>query len=359
MNNKLRYSLVSFFTLFIISTMPLITEAQAVDNAPNGNKNYLPVEGGVIKENIDLQTPLNVLIKRFEQRWQFEETGKSYWIGYTNNMFSIAARKDSAISPLLNFIISTHNPHAKLGAVYTLHLIGIESRIAGRFHEEFNNRAARKALLSLLKYEDLMEPVMCLLIRDPWLSDVPALFRLMGQSKSSCWSVVNSLKHYGLTNIPLSEPIPDKIANEEIKFPYTNLSILERNYDFEAQMQQLLKAIKSLHNPNIQIETSLFGMKLWGNIKYKINGQVLDKNTLTTTVGAFLSQVVSKDSNRTLASEFSDTGNKIQYFITNDMLFICSANTAKTKLLNWWGEQSLSYKQQFTEDISHIRQKKG
>jgi len=75
-------------------------------------------------------------------------TGKAYWIGYTDDMYSIAAHNDAAIPPLLELIEQTKNPKAAYGAVLTIHLIGIERTVKGRFYEEFKNKKARAALLS-------------------------------------------------------------------------------------------------------------------------------------------------------------------------------------------------------------------
>jgi hypothetical protein len=116
---------------------------------------------------------LDSLILRLSGDWEFIETGKMYWIGYTNDMFSIAARGDSAIGPLVKVVETSSNQKARLGAIYTLHLIGINRKIIGRFVEAFVDANARKALLSLLKYDDLQPTIMELLIRDPWKTEVP------------------------------------------------------------------------------------------------------------------------------------------------------------------------------------------
>lgn len=84
---------------------------------------------------IDSTTSLINLIDRLSGDWQFIETGKMYWIGYTNDMFSIAARGDSAIGPLVKVVETSSKLKERLGAIYTLHLIGIDRSIKGRGNE--------------------------------------------------------------------------------------------------------------------------------------------------------------------------------------------------------------------------------
>jgi hypothetical protein len=174
----------------LMTSISLSGSAQILDRAPSGQRNYRAVEGGSEPVKIDTVTPLPELIKRFEKPWQFVETGKMYWIGYTDDMYSIAAYKDRAIQPLIKFIETNDNEDAKIGAVYALHLIGINSEIVGRFTEKFTNKNAREALLYLLKYHDLDGTIMELLIRDPWLSDVPVLFSRLSTEDKAPWYLV-------------------------------------------------------------------------------------------------------------------------------------------------------------------------
>src|SRR5262249_27795033 len=144
-----------------------------VDVAPSGRQNYLAVEGGGILMRIDSITPLDSLIARLSEPWHLIETGKAYWIGYNNDMFSIAARAADAIQPLLNVLKRPSPDGEKEGALLCLHLIGIDRRIAGRFSENFVNPKARNALLDALRDTSIQVYVMRLLERDPWQSDIP------------------------------------------------------------------------------------------------------------------------------------------------------------------------------------------
>ena len=137
----------NFFTSFLLLTAVSHSFSQVIDATPSSRQNYIAVEGGGWKVKIDTTISLDSLIGRLSKNWQFIEAGKMYWIGYTEDMYSIAARGDSAIQSLINVLQSSSNSYAKYGAIYCLHLIGINSTIEGRFYEKFVSPKARTALL--------------------------------------------------------------------------------------------------------------------------------------------------------------------------------------------------------------------
>jgi hypothetical protein len=338
------------FLLIILFFIASVTQAQVVDVAPTGKSGYLPVEGGSVKMNIDIQTPTETLIKKFEQPWQFNETGKMYWIGYTNNMYSIAARKNDAIKPLIDFIETSHDEHAKLGAVYTLHLIGINSSVAGRYYEEFRNKEARKALIYVLKYDDLTETSLTLLMRDPWLSDVPHLIALMEHKTSDCWTVTNALLHYNINHIPLDKDLPESIGNLEIPFARPSQSAINKTY-CESEVQKALHIIIKLKNPHIKIENDLYKGDLLGDsysaitagmMENDMTGKTLFDNKDHTTISRLLGLITNVD--------YVHLGNKLYYYSTDGNLYICTSTTAKTRLLNWWHTQTPAQMQHFSMD---------
>jgi len=162
---------------------------------------------------------LDSLISRLNTDWHLKETGKAYWIGYTDEMYAIASYKDSAISKLLNFISSSNNTHARSGAVYCLHLIGIDSKIIGRFVEKFTNLNARQALLSLIDQADLTDLVISLLARDPWQTDLPYLAELLGKGANR--TLINALFRYWINareEIPFRDSISTNIKTLEVMF---------------------------------------------------------------------------------------------------------------------------------------------
>ncbi len=333
--------------LLLILLLVTIVKAQIVDVPPNGKADYLPVQGGSVKMDIDTTTPLATLIKKLEQSWEFEETGKMYWIGYTNTMYSIAARSN-AIKPLRTFIDTTKNAHAKYGAVYTLHLIGINRIIAGRFYEEFKNKEARDALISLLKYDDLRETALSLLMRDPWMSDVPQMLSLMVNNRTDDWDIVDALLHYQINGFPLNNRVPESIGKMKIRFPRPNPSSVSKEH-CNAELQKVLRLVVNLKSPSIIVEKSLFGADLWGNTYYDINGNLAAEDTGSITISSFLNDIKP-------FMEYTSLGNKIYYYVDTDKLYICSAQTAKARLLNWWDKQDSTYKQQFMPDRATAKQ---
>lgn len=154
-----------------------------------------------------LKVGVDSLIKRLDTDWELYETMKAYWIGYTDEMYAIASKKDSVIDKLLNHINATKSLHGKIGAVYSLHLIGIDSKIEGRFVEKFTNANARKALLSLLGQKDLAPLIISLLARDPWPSDLPTLVNILKSNPNKV--LVNSLFRYSKNEMPFRDNISE------------------------------------------------------------------------------------------------------------------------------------------------------
>jgi hypothetical protein len=160
-------------------------------------------------------TRISRLVRRLEGPWQLEETMKAYWFGYTKDMYAIAAHKGEAIEPLVDLARWTRSPHALGGALLTLHLVGIESTVVGRFDEAFKSKKARDALLSLLAREDCQEGVLTLLIRDPWPTDVPALLEHLGSGTSHAWAFVKALQRYKIHSRPVHQDLPEDLAEIE------------------------------------------------------------------------------------------------------------------------------------------------
>jgi hypothetical protein len=169
------FNLIVFSTLLFLSASAQNSDGEVY----YGNIYVRAVMGGGQKVNLDSVTTTTTLINRFVKPWKFENTYKTYWIGYTDDMYSIAYHGNSAITPIINFIDTSRNLQARLAGLYTLHLIGIQGRVVGRFTEDFENKNARNALLKYLTNDDLKSTVLTLLVRDPWLSDIPKLMEYL------------------------------------------------------------------------------------------------------------------------------------------------------------------------------------
>lgn len=298
-----------------------------LDVAPTGRQNYLPYEGGSELMIIDWTTPLTKLVDRLHGNWRLSQTGKGYWIGYTNDMFSIAARNDTAIYNLQKLIDTSNNIRARIGAIYCLHLIGIDRRIAGRFIEKFVNEKARMALLYSLKYEELQTEIMKLLIRDPRMSDVPFICAALKNYKGDGWALVNGLLIYRLPKYPIRQDIPDKFEKLAVQIKYSRPNGWDSGFNFKAHWLEILEAIESKYNSFIVIEPQLFTIDIHPNVRYKF---VIRPNGdgKTVFISDFLYTLTGAD--------YCSIGNNLYtYYVDDEKIYICSMMTAKQKVLDW------------------------
>ncbi len=201
---------------FLILLTTLSASAQTDSSAPD-RRNYRLTEGSGEKVSIDTVTPLPQLITRLAGDWELIQTFKGYWIGYTDDMFSIAEYGDDAINPLTHFIDTVHSIKAKRGAIYTLHLVGINSTIVGRFFEKFENRNARKALRKYLADTTLHTLVLELLMRDPWVTDIPEYMAYLEAPGKDYSTVLSVLKRYEIENPPLNQRISGGVFERLVK----------------------------------------------------------------------------------------------------------------------------------------------
>jgi len=313
-------------------------KAQRIDRAPTGKENLLPVEGGSIAMKIDSVTALNKLIEKLNGDWQFIETGKGYWIGYTNDMFSIAAKGDEAIPVLINFFDTTQNKKGKTGAICTLHLIGIQRQIVGRFMEKFVNPKARLALLGLLNEKDYTYSIIQLLMRDPWRSDIPYFFEILKTETDDeiIWPIINSLKRYRIQQLPVNTQLPDTLSNLSIKLKVENENIPERDFDFDAQIKEALKEFDNKYPESIKIEKELYNDELSKYYKTKLLSS-LNINGFLSSLGLELNSPFN----------YCQIGCKIQYYTQDKKLFFCTIKTAQDRLNNRWVNLSAEEKEKF------------
>lgn len=321
------------FTLFISQSL----FGQVLDVAPTGRQNILPVEGGGIRMKIDSTTPLNKLIDKLNGDWHFLETGKGYWIGYTEDMFSIASRGNESIQALTDFFMTTQNKKGKIGAIYTLHLIGIDRQIVGRFYEKFISPAARTSLLKLLYQPEFTYPIMELLMRDPWKSDVPYLIEILQSSanEEACWPIVNALNRYKI-DLPVTNNLSDSLNDLSIRLEVENENTLENDFDFSGQIKEALKKYKIQFPEKINVEEKLFDDDLSKYYKTKLSSNL--------SISNFLSSLGIERNN---PFSYSHIGCKIQYYVDNGKLYFCTIDTARQRIMNWWKNLSIDEKNKF------------
>jgi hypothetical protein len=287
-----------------------------VGGSPAGQEDNFPHERKGGRLTPDMKTPLPVLIKRLEGRWKEVENGKDNWIGYTNDMYSIAARGDAAITPLIDFARSTTSDHARYGAILCLHLIGIERRIIGQHTEDFRNPRARQALLSLLSERSLQEPILRLLVRHPWPSDIPDLFKHLASDTPQAWAFVKALQRYGIRERPVHQEIP--VATHALACPCKN------NCDkkYATVVAALSKSLKS----TLVVEPKLLQAEPLEN--QQASGKVLVPSISGGDVGSVLESLTG--------CTYASLGSQIEYYIEGKLIHLCSPATARKRWLDWY-----------------------
>jgi hypothetical protein len=304
---------------------------------------------------IDKKTSLDILISRLEKPWEFVNTMAGYWIGYTDDMFQIAYHKKKAIEPLLELIESSDSLRAKIAALYTLHLIGINSTVVGRIAENFSDTTARKAILSLLNDNQLNRDVLLLLKRDPWPMDIPFFMEYLAQSGNDYSYVLSALRNYLVTlkieNRPLFENLPQEIYNKEVTIKTDSLSSFHPIAD--------LIGLKNALGNKIEIDKEILDSKEWKEgLKAfrKAKGEDLIhkiylENGTETHTKPKISDIESFGLNPAIDySGWKDL--RFYYSFHDNKLFIYSQNNARIILLKWW-ESLLS------EDKDKILRKKS
>lgn len=286
---------------------------------------YRAVEGASIKANIDSITPLKELILRLEKQWDFVETGKGYWIGYTDDMFSIARHQTTAVPYLKEFIDKTDSLQAKIGALYTMHLIGIRSTIISRWKENFQDSIARKAIISYTNNKELHETVLLLIMRDPWLTDIPDLMEYLSEPTNESANILSALQRYSFNGQPLGQKLPKKTFERKIKVRHKKMGEhLYESYD----MQSLIGLKQTLKN-KVVIDDEILQSEEWKQfyeysksdslktIKYKTGYTLIDLTNSTFSYCRF--------------------SNRFFYKYEDGIIYIFGHKGARKIWLEWWG----------------------
>jgi hypothetical protein len=316
--------LVSFLTVLAQNVIP--------------RPNYDRVNNKYIKITIDSRSSLDTLICLLSKDRGIHINNDRFYPGYTPLIFSIAYHKTKAIAPLLSLAETTKDLAVRYNIMLALNLIGINSTITGHYTENFVNKQSRKALLSMLKYQDIKNNVLHTLLKDPWQSDVPALFLAMKNDTSNSYSIQCALIRYLIKDFPIRQKIPSWADSVTLTAPYL---IRSHQVQLDAVCKIMLSDIVMLHLPNLQVENHI-RRKTWHifstpqDCKYH-NGMI------TTSLTAYINNVSGLDYSSTVTNEF-------QYYVAGNKLFFCSSETTKKILLNWWDSIPESIKMSFRND---------
>ncbi|MEM1221683.1 MAG: hypothetical protein AAGH40_02895 [Verrucomicrobiota bacterium] len=331
MNPKLIYFLIP-----VLASTPALN-GELLPTVPilgprNGSQlqDYHAGEGQWIPATIDTAASLETLISRLEDEWSLRFTGKGQYIGYTDDMFSIAQYGEKAIPPLLKLIQMSDNPHARVGAAYTLHLIGIERTVFGGFVEDFRNQAARDALLSLVNKHGLQKLTMELLMRDPWPYDVPFLFEALQEAEGSAWPISKALFRYNLQDIPFRQKDQIHVAG-----------LMEMKITIPAggNLNDLLANMEKETSRAIVIEDGLLDAWLFGsepgNGSWRFGGDGHSKSSVAKILERYVGE--GKPFN------YTDLGNRVDLFAYRGGVFICSPSSMKDRWIQWWQANTHRY----------------
>jgi len=285
-----------------------------------GQEPIRAVEGGGGVVNIDSITPLSQLIERLKYPLQFVETGKAYWIGYPDLMFSIAYHKDKAVQPLIDFINRVRSIEAKENALYTLHLIGLESRTGGRFYEEFKNPKARKALLQFMDHYGLHGAVVHLLMRDPWRMDIPYYMEYLSKPHKDYSKVLHALnRFYLLKGRPIGQEIPAYLRKINIKVKYPGSGSCPYITD--------MIALKKAFGRKVYVDSALTSSEQWKDCFKRI--QERNTKSQTSIASALLFKLGGWGS-------FSSFDSKYFYAFDRGKISIYGFSGARRVWLDWW-----------------------
>jgi tetratricopeptide (TPR) repeat protein len=285
----------------------------------------IAVMGGLFVTKVDTTTPTADLVKSLSGHTELIETGKAYWIGYNDWMLSIAARGDTALPLLADFVKKAHSSEEKEAGLLTIHLIGIDSDVAGRFDENFKDRKARETLWGLMKVEGLTDNVANLLKRDPWPADVPSIMDALSAVKSDCAYTMNALKRYHLERMPIDTTAGIGLSANQVSFT------VPVEYNDREFVALALNAIKSSVKDKLVVEKGVIE-RLTLDHKYGTNSPY----EWTGNIGKLLDAMTDYEE----PFDYEEEGRPVFYYgegsDENETLHICTPATAKKRLLDWW-----------------------
>lgn len=298
--------------------------------------------------NLDTISPILDLINSLEHNQELHETGKAYWIGYNDLMYSIALHGEEAIDPLLNFIDTIREEDAKIAAIYTIHLIGIDCKVQGRTYEEFNNLKARKALFHLLEEQAHLEQnylqplIMDLLVRDAWFSDIPTLMDILEKSENDLWAISSAFQNYFCFS-HLELPININLTEDMLRY-YIREKRKANGYSEKEFYELVFSSFKEKYHDQIFIEDNLHSydfhcrLLLNGNITSRLSNRIVH----ASGEGEFYLNIdILLDP---MPLEYFIKRDNLFYTVDGNKLYIFSAETAKKMWLSWWILKSESYK---------------
>jgi hypothetical protein len=192
---------------------------------------------------------------------------------------------------------------------------------------------------------------MHLLMRDPWQSDIPVLLSTLRQPSEANWEIVNALKFHYIPGLPIRQPIPDEIAEIDFAYPRAKSQTFQERIAaetrnemnaYDAQVFGVLRAIRTMNKPGIQVEDSLLlERRFWGRSATEFGCK--------NCIGVGGKRLMLKTFLETMAES------RVQYFVAANTVVICTSNQARQRILTWWDAQPAAFKAQFNRDKADAR----
>jgi len=341
-----------FYFLTAILLLNSCTSARQKPVSVTSDTNYYRAqEGGEVLVHIDKTTSLDDLIKKLGEKWELLETGKGYWIGYTDDMFSIAAYKDKAIQPLTDYFNSTNSDQGKTGVIYSLHLIGINGKIAGRFYEQFTDSNARQALLNLTNNKASTHLIVSLLARDPWKSDLPTLNKLLKKDSTNL-ELINALFRYTKDDFPFRQDISESLDTINI-FLQDSTGINKIGKLVTVYRENIAADVDKGNNmKNVVLQVSKAGGRVFrkliifpGEIKkvqdyFACNKSQLEKNSCTV-LNDLLYDFFQLSKEKVSDFSYDGSSNNFFHYVEKNNLIICTAQQTRLRWLDYLKTKNL------------------
>lgn len=246
-------------------------------------------------------------ISKLDSNWRLKE-GKRYWVGHTEEMRAVAEFSEDAIEPLLNLIKQTDSLNAKEGAVYSIHLIGVDNQPEDyRIFERFIHPSAREALLSLLNEPDVERLALNLLVRDPWSRDVPSLLQRLRNGTEFEMEYIKALQKYSVSGKPVHQDLPENIVVPRFG--------IDQRLSLDSKIVESLETLEQC-----TISHELDGLKL---------------NIENISAYDFLDKLTGSPYPKTIHKTYDRIDRGIEYYVEDNQVFLCDISIAKERWLEW------------------------
>lgn len=254
------------------------------------------------------------VVERVKRTEELTMTGKSFLIGYTEDMRKLAYHGERALPKLTELVDDASlESKARVAALLTVHLIGVDGKIFYGQREAFQIRTARQPLLHGLKYTELVLDTLLLLIRDPFTEDVPELMKALEDNRNHSWAIVKSLQRYDLDSSPVHQRLSRRFQETSCRVEWQNGQYLT----------EFVTAIEKAGGKNV-----IFDFDPVRSLKSR-------KTDLSIGfISGSLGEVVEEFTGCT----FDDFGKNVDYYIEKDVVHFCEMEAARLKWLDWYSK---------------------